>query len=165
MLMLAYGLIYKCSIYMLYWLVIPQIALIAHCEKENKNIKKWIPNPWKQSWRQGRIRCEQNNGCRIPGNSLDDRDVPGIKEKNMSKKAQEKKKFKKFSWLFCAKGYLRKSDKCNRYMYLVFILQPMCLLRCCIINRMKSWILIVDSNLIVKSLVHGYTLMHACYTL
>lgn len=47
-------------------------------------------------------------------------------------------------------------------MCLVFILQPMCLLRCCIINRMKSWILIVDSSLIVKSLVHGYTLMHAC---
>ncbi len=46
-LMLAYGLIYKYFIYMLYWLVIPQIALIAHCEKENKNIKKWIPNPWK----------------------------------------------------------------------------------------------------------------------
>lgn len=58
---------------------------------------------------------------------------------------------------------MRKSDKCNRYMCLVFILQPMCLLRCCIINRMKSWILIVDSSLIVKSLVHGYTLMHACY--
>ena len=48
-------------------------------------------------------------------------------------------------------------------MCLVFILQPMCLLKCCIINRMKSWILIVDSSLIVKSLVHGYTLMHACY--
>ena len=48
-------------------------------------------------------------------------------------------------------------------MCLVFILQPMCLLRCCIINHLKSWILIVDSSLIVKSLVHGYTLMHACY--
>ena len=48
-------------------------------------------------------------------------------------------------------------------MCLVFILQPMCLLRCCIINRMKSWILIVDSSLIVKSLVHGYTLIHAFY--
>ena len=83
----------------------------------------------------------------------------------MSKKAQEKEKVKNFSWLFCAKGYLRKSDKCNRYMCLVFILQPMCLLRCCIINRMKSWILIVDSSLIVKSLVHGYTLMHACYVI
>lgn len=79
---------------MLYWIVIPQIALIAHCEKRIKIWKKWIPNPWKQSWRQGRIRCEQNNGCRIPGNSLDDRDVPGIKEKNMSKKAQEKEKVK-----------------------------------------------------------------------
>ena len=47
-------------------------------------------------------------------------------------------------------------------MCLVFILQPMWLLRCCIINRMKSWILIVDLSLLVKSLVHGYTLMHAC---
>ena len=101
-----------------------------------------MPNPWKQSWRQGRTRN---------------------KREKYEKKAQEKKKFKKFSWLFCAKVYLRKSDKCNRYMCLVFILQPMCLLRCCIINRMKSWILIVDSSLIVKSLVHGYTLMHACY--
>ena len=131
-------------------------------KKRIKNINKWIPNPWKQSWRQWRIQYEQNNGCRIPGNSLDDSDVLRIKEKNMRKRLKKKKKLKKFSWLFCAKCYLRKSNKCNRYMCLVFILQPMCLLRCCIINRMKSWILIVDSSLIVKSLVHSYTLMHAC---
>ena len=124
--------------------------------------KKWIPNPSKQSWRQGRIRCEQNNGRRIPGNSLDDRDVPGIKKKKYEQKGSRKEKVKKFSWLFCAKGYLRKSDKCNRYRCFVFILQRMWLLRCCIINRMKSRILIVDSSLIVKSLVHSYTLMHAC---
>lgn len=83
----------------------------------------------------------------------------------MSKKAQEKKRFKNSLCFFVLKGYLRKSDKCNRYMCLVFILQPMCLLRCCIINHIKSWILIVDSSLIVKSLVHGYTLMHACYVI
>ena len=108
-----------------------------------------------------RVQNMKKNEYRILGNSLDDKDVFDVskimgaeslktvlttgtypeykKEKNMSKKAQEKKKLKKkFSWLFCAKGYLRKSDKCNRYMCLVFILQPMCLLRCCIINRMKS---------------------------
>ncbi len=55
MLMLAYGLIYKCFIYMLYWIVIAQRSLIAHCEKENKNMKK--------------------NEYRILGNSLDDKDV------------------------------------------------------------------------------------------
>ena len=55
MLMLAYGLIYKCSIYMLYWIVIPQIALIAHWEKVNKKYEK--------------------NEYRILGNSLDDKDV------------------------------------------------------------------------------------------
>lgn len=55
MLMLAYGLIYKCSIYMLCWIVIPQIALIAHCEK--------------------RIKKYEKNEYRILGNSLDDNDV------------------------------------------------------------------------------------------
>ena len=55
MLMLAYGLIYKYSIYMLYWLVIPQIPLIANCENENKKYEK--------------------NEYRILGNSLDDKDV------------------------------------------------------------------------------------------
>ncbi len=49
------------------------------------------------------------------------------------------------------------------YICIVFIFHPMCLLRCCIINRMKSWILIVDLNLIVKYLVRDYILMHACY--
>ncbi len=127
---------------MLYWLVIPQIALIAHCEKRIKIWKKWILNPWKQSWWQGRIRN---------------------KREKYEQKGSRKEKVQKFSLLFCAKGYLRKSDKYNRYMCLVFILQPMCLLRCCILNRIKSWILIVDSSLIVKFLVHGYTLMHACY--
>ena len=102
-----------------------------------------MPNPWKQSWRQGRTR-----------NKI---------EKYEQKGSKKEKVEKKFSWLFCAKVYLRKSDKCNRYMCLVFIFQPMCLLRCCIINRIKSWILIVDSSLIVKSLVHGYTLIHAFY--
>ena len=103
-----------------------------------------MPNPWKQSWWQGRTRN---------------------KREKYEQKGSRKEKVKKFSWLFCTKGYLRKSDKCNRYMCLVFILQPMCLLRCCIINCMKSWILIVDSSLIVKSLVHDYTLMHACYVI
>ncbi len=68
----------------------------------------------------------KNNRCRILRNSLDDKDVPGIIErKKVSKKAQIK--VKKFSWLFCAKANLRKSDKCNRYICIVFIFQPMCL--------------------------------------
>ncbi len=136
--------------------------MLCNCSlwKENKNVKKMTTESLETVFTTRTYSMWAKKGCRIPGNSLDDRDVPGIKETNMSKKAQEK--VKKLSWLFCAKANLRKSDKCNRYICIVFIFQPMCLWIYCIINHLKSWILIVDLSLIVIFLIHVYTMMHAC---
>ena len=150
---------------MLYWIVIPQIAFICSLCKRIKNIYERKKKEYRILGNSHDDKyvfdVSKNNKCRILGNSLDDKDIPEIIErKKVSKKAQ--KKVKKFSWLFCAKANLRKSDKCNRYICIVFIFQSMCLWIYCIINHLKLWILIANLSLIVISLIHVYIMMHAC---
>lgn len=64
----------------------------------------------------------------------------------------------KFSWLlFFSKGVnLRINDNAIS-LHVEFFFQPIYYWIYCIINCLKSWILIVDLSLIVTSLVHVYT--------
>ncbi len=69
--------------------------VIAHCAREismrEKNEYRILGNTSLDD--KDVFDVSKNNGCRILGNSLDDKDVPGIIErKNMRRKAQGKKK-------------------------------------------------------------------------